>query len=268
MSWDEALKIIISALGAAGGAGAIIMALSSWLSKVWANRILEADKNKYAHEMEAIKLSNQNFINSLSITNSAYLESKRAFTEKRIEAVHIIWSQLIKLRDERPSPIVWLDILTPTEYPQQFSKNPKLQYAKEATEPEAIASIVHSEADIVRPFLDDRSYQLYWAYRSLTGRLCFYINQFFSRSQPQHDWRDDNVIKQILNSILTQKEIDLFNESKWSTTELFQYLETTLSNHLKNVSSGVDLANETLEHSLSFNKAASEFYKSEIKEKS
>ena len=30
-----------------GGAGAILMGLSSWLGKVWASKILAEDKNKY-----------------------------------------------------------------------------------------------------------------------------------------------------------------------------------------------------------------------------
>lgn len=267
MNWDEAFKVVFSALGAVGGAGVIIVALSTWLSKVWANRILEADKSKYSREMEALKLSNQNFINSLSITNSAYLESKKAFTEKRIDAVQTIWAQIIKLRDERPSPIIWLDILTFEEYPQ-LASNQKFEYAQKATDSEAMNAIIHSEADLVRPFLDDRSYQLYWAYRGLTGRLCFYINTFYSKNPPKNDWRDDHGVNQILSTILTQKELDLFKEKKWATTELFNYLEMLLSNHLKNVSSGVDLANETLEHSLSFNKAASEILKSELQAKS
>lgn len=54
----------------------------------------------------------------------------------------------------------------------------------------------------------------------------------------------------------------------WATTELFNYLEMLISNHLKKLSSGVDLANETLEHSLGFNKAASEIVKSELQAKS
>lgn len=43
MNWEEAFKVVFSALGAVGGAGVVIVALSTWLSKVWANRILEAD---------------------------------------------------------------------------------------------------------------------------------------------------------------------------------------------------------------------------------
>ncbi len=152
MNWEESFMVVSSALGAVGGAGIVIVALSTWLSKVWANRILEADRSRYANAMEALKLSNQNFINSLSLTNSAYLENKKAFTEKRIDAVQIIWGQIIKLRDERPSPIIWLDIFTPQEY-SKFTTNPDLSFAKKATAPETMSALIHSEADLARPFL-------------------------------------------------------------------------------------------------------------------
>lgn len=194
MNWNEAFKVILSALGAVGGAGVVIIGLSTWLSKVWANRILEADKKKYAAEIEAIKLFNQNFINTLSLTSSAYLENKKIFTEVRIDAVKKVWAQIIKLRDERPSPIIWLDIFLKSEY-SKFSEDKKFAFAKDATSFEAVNSIIHSEADLVRPFLDNRSYQLYWGYRNLTGRLCFYINRFYCDDPPTHDWRDDDGVK-------------------------------------------------------------------------
>ena len=47
MNWDQAFKVAASMLASVGGAAVIIFALSSWLGRVWANRILEADKVKY-----------------------------------------------------------------------------------------------------------------------------------------------------------------------------------------------------------------------------
>lgn len=55
MSIDEIFKISGAILGSVGGAGAIIFTLSSWLAKVWANRILEKDKLAYSSELEHIK---------------------------------------------------------------------------------------------------------------------------------------------------------------------------------------------------------------------
>jgi Glu-tRNA(Gln) amidotransferase subunit E-like FAD-binding protein len=55
MDIDEIFKISAAILGSVGGAAAIIFALSSWLGKVWANRILEKDKLAYSSELERIK---------------------------------------------------------------------------------------------------------------------------------------------------------------------------------------------------------------------
>ncbi len=55
MSMDEIFKVSGAILASVGGAAAIIFALSSWLGKVWANRILEKDKLAYSSELERIK---------------------------------------------------------------------------------------------------------------------------------------------------------------------------------------------------------------------
>lgn len=55
MSMDEIFKISGAILASVGGAAAIIFALSTWLGKVWANRILEKDKLAYSSELERIK---------------------------------------------------------------------------------------------------------------------------------------------------------------------------------------------------------------------
>lgn len=104
MNWDVALKIVSAAIGAFGGAGLLVVALSSWLGKVWANRILESDRQKYANQLESLKMTNENYVNSLSLTHSAYLENSKAFTEKRITAIQVLWEEMIRLRDKRPSP--------------------------------------------------------------------------------------------------------------------------------------------------------------------
>src|SRR5579864_5487370 len=50
--------IFISAgaiLGSVGVGGATVAALSGWLGKVWANRLMEQDRAKYAADLEALK---------------------------------------------------------------------------------------------------------------------------------------------------------------------------------------------------------------------
>jgi hypothetical protein len=44
MNWEETFKLISAMLVSIGGASIIILGLSTWLGKVWANRILEKEK--------------------------------------------------------------------------------------------------------------------------------------------------------------------------------------------------------------------------------
>jgi hypothetical protein len=55
MSWDQAFKLAASILASTGVGAVIIFGLSSWLGKVWANRILEADRLRYQSALDVFK---------------------------------------------------------------------------------------------------------------------------------------------------------------------------------------------------------------------
>ncbi|MDA2937093.1 hypothetical protein MYX75_02370 [Acidobacteria bacterium AH-259-A15] len=53
----DSQEILTTVLGAIGGSGVIIIGLSAWLSKLWAARIVQAEKTAYAKEIEMLKSS-------------------------------------------------------------------------------------------------------------------------------------------------------------------------------------------------------------------
>ncbi|MCX6858756.1 MAG: hypothetical protein NTX70_00810 [Verrucomicrobia bacterium] len=55
MTLTDAYEIAGAVLVSLGGAAAILFAFSSWLGKVWAERILSKEKAKYAEDLEAFK---------------------------------------------------------------------------------------------------------------------------------------------------------------------------------------------------------------------
>ena len=55
MTQKEVWDIVYSSLLHFGSASAIIIALTAYLSKIWATRIMEKDKNKLSQELEEIK---------------------------------------------------------------------------------------------------------------------------------------------------------------------------------------------------------------------
>ena len=55
MDWKAAAEVGATVLISLGGAGAIIVSVSSYLGKTWASRILEKDKLRYQTELEKLK---------------------------------------------------------------------------------------------------------------------------------------------------------------------------------------------------------------------
>ena len=51
----DIISIAAAILGSVGAAGAIILGLSNWLGKVWANRLIEKDKLIASKDMEATR---------------------------------------------------------------------------------------------------------------------------------------------------------------------------------------------------------------------
>ncbi|MGR7920674.1 hypothetical protein ACU6RQ_06110 [Zobellella denitrificans] len=253
MTWADTFQIITAALGAVGGSALIIFGLSSWLGKVWANRILEQDKFKYSQELESLRSATQNFHSSLSLTNATYFETKKAFAEKRVQAISEVWKRFIEFRDKSPSEIIWLDILVQEEY-GEFSSNPKFNGFEKGTELGAICDIIPKELDILRPFMDDITYQLFGTYTATVARLCFYLNKCCSGNTPEYDWRNDDGVIRILSAGLPEEEYQQFQNEKWSVQILLNFLQFRISNHLKSIATGADLAKEAMEHAIEFSK--------------
>jgi hypothetical protein len=55
MTWTHIFKTSLAVIGSLGGGALLVACFSAWLGKVWAGRILEADKAKYAKALEDLK---------------------------------------------------------------------------------------------------------------------------------------------------------------------------------------------------------------------
>jgi len=85
--WEVAGAIILSV----GGAGVLVTGLSSWLGKVWATRIADAEKARFARELEGYKSELQHL-----------LEDRRdALTRKRDVYARLVTSMRVFLGGPR-----------------------------------------------------------------------------------------------------------------------------------------------------------------------
>ncbi len=98
MNLTEVLQTGSAILISLGGAGAIIMALSSWLGKVWAARILEEDKNKYQVALEQLKSQYQLDVEK---NKSVFLR----YSESQFNLYNSVWVALCDL--EKAADQLW-----------------------------------------------------------------------------------------------------------------------------------------------------------------
>jgi hypothetical protein len=83
--WLDILKISAAILTSIGSASVIILLLSGWLGKVWANRIMESDRARHSQELEHLRVSLQTEHEQLMSKIQTDLEIYR---EKFLKAHH------------------------------------------------------------------------------------------------------------------------------------------------------------------------------------
>lgn len=88
--FEVAFALIISL----GGGGAIVWGLSSWLGKVWANRILEDEKAKHQKEIEGYKSELRKELERIGVIQDKALYISKAQYDYEYKIYQEIWKKL------------------------------------------------------------------------------------------------------------------------------------------------------------------------------
>lgn len=87
-------QIVIGILGSIGTAGAIILALSSWLGKIWAERMMAKESAKYREELERLtkQLERKNYVSKVRFdTEFSIYRELCALTGEMERAVYMLF---------------------------------------------------------------------------------------------------------------------------------------------------------------------------------
>lgn len=90
----DIFEIISAVLLSIGGGGAIVFALSSWLGKIWATRILEKEKNEYTKDIEKYKTQLEKEITNLNFNNEKAIFVTKLQYEKEFAIYLELWEDL------------------------------------------------------------------------------------------------------------------------------------------------------------------------------
>jgi len=98
MDLQAVFQVVVKILLALGGAGFIIIACASWLGKVWASRILVADRLKYGQELERVRSDLEAQRRLLQGELDKAIHVHRVHFETEFRALSDIWAKLSALR--------------------------------------------------------------------------------------------------------------------------------------------------------------------------
>lgn len=154
MTATEVFQVAAAVLASLGGAGALLWALSSFLAKVWAARILEADRAKYAVELERLKAEieakNKEFQGRVDKT----IRVHRVQFETEFNALKDVWATLCRLRGV-------FGLLRPIMSTAPFDETPDQKLAKLTERLKAVGvafNEARTAADSLSPFYDATIY--------------------------------------------------------------------------------------------------------------
>lgn len=86
--------IICKVIGSIGGGAVIVIGLSSWLGKIWAERILAKDKKKYETEIETVKAKFVEELENIKVKNKKTLFVTKLQYEKEFSILQELWTKL------------------------------------------------------------------------------------------------------------------------------------------------------------------------------
>lgn len=93
MSVTDVFELAGAVIVSLGGGSLLILALSNWLGKIWANRIMEKDRAKHVKELEELRakltLQNQKTIDSLKSDLEIYQEKHLRGYKDKIEIYRV-----------------------------------------------------------------------------------------------------------------------------------------------------------------------------------
>jgi hypothetical protein len=104
----ELMKIVFLLIASLGGGGAIILGLSSWFGKIWADRLMQKQRATYEKEIEEFKATALQSLEREKATNQRGLEDFKAQLSREGERSGQALHERVNLYKECLAPVIEL----------------------------------------------------------------------------------------------------------------------------------------------------------------
>lgn len=222
---DEIIRIARIVIVSVGGASFIIIALATWLGKIWSDKIyirtsakyekeIETIKNRYTVDLEHLRAEiseRRDLLNSLQgMLSSSYIASH----ERILESIEFLWNNVGRVREFTSSFHILYNIF----FPKDYENIPVTNFEKlipSMTDERFRDKIVSLQKDIEnkRLFVGEKLWQLYSIYFAFAMRIAWKI--FTEKEQGKvYNWDKDidgtrdNHMFEVLQGAFTDDELN------------------------------------------------------------
>lgn len=266
MDFADILKITASIVASVGGAGAIILGLSSWLGKVWADRIHLRTSAKYQQEIEEVRnrynveleLSRGEIAERRDLLNNLYksMSSGHSLSHQRIlDSIAVLWNKTLEMRELTSSVLFMYAILLPEEV-ETLPIGKLSGMTSEMTEEELAfgAQSITTEVERIRPFIGESLWRIFSVYSMFSGRLALKVIRGKSEGKIYNwdktfDGEYDKALFQGLQIVFTENELSeiVGDNSIGVPQRIMGALEVKMLNEMNELTFGKHLVSLSIE---------------------
>jgi antitoxin (DNA-binding transcriptional repressor) of toxin-antitoxin stability system len=244
----DALTVLTSLTASGALAAALLWLTRNWLSE----RLKQSIQHEYSQKLEAhkaqLKAANDVALEQLKTASSALLESKKLGHERILTAIDQLWAAIITIDENTPSIVGILDIILDEEYPTIFENEKMIPAVNELNDNVVQAGIAATKTlETQRPYFGEYLWYLFFGYRAIKGRLAYLIMHDRDKGSRVH-WRTDGGIKQHLNAILSEQEVNEIYSTKIAPcAKMFEFIKQKILHTATQIISGERSAADSLD---------------------
>jgi hypothetical protein len=259
-----------SVLALFGGAQLVLVALVTWLGKLWLERTLARERHARERELESLRADQQLSVSSqlerlrsdlgqqqavLAASMSAASAAGSLGHKERLSAVERMWRAARCHHAATASALIyWDDIyLIGGKQGEALTAKGKAYFADQLS-PQKLAHRCDADDEavgVVRPFLGEELWSLYYGHRMLLGRASVPLGLALQEGKNPESPFDDKDVQALIQRVLTPDEFREFSALRDSRLAwLIARFESKIMAAAANLISGRQAALESYRQSL------------------
>jgi hypothetical protein len=247
-----------------------------WLARTWiSERLRQSISNEYAHalerhkaelaaanavDLERVKASYAQERAVRSLGEDSFREAMRVSHVKRVAAVEAIWSAIIKLGEDAPPVLMYVDVLSEKDLPILLTSR-RARPALDALSDEVIQEKIlvrNPELASARLLAGPYLFSLFFAYRAIVGRAAWLLMDGRNRNKVIA-WYRESEMRELLDTVFSKEEMRTFSalEGMWMKW-IRESIETKFQDAASAIIKGEELARDLVRQARAIESAVDE----------